>query len=84
MAPDSPDYVSFFVETLGKLGWIEGRNVHIDYRKSNADSESLRAAAADLITLRPDVIFAPGLSFVAARRQTQTLPIVFTQITVPL
>ena len=84
MAPDSPDYISFFVETLGKLGRIEARNVHIDYRKSNADPESLRAAAADLITLRPDVIFAPGLSFVAARTQTQTLPIVFTQITAPV
>jgi putative ABC transport system substrate-binding protein len=84
MAPDSPDYVSFFVEALSKLGWIEGRNVHIDYRKSNADSESLRAAAADLVALRPDVIFAPGLSFVAARTQTQTLSLVFTQITAPV
>jgi putative ABC transport system substrate-binding protein len=84
MAPDSPDYVSFFVEALSKLGWIEGWNVHIDYRKSNADSTSLRAAAADLVALRPDVIFAPGLSFVAARTQTQTLSLVFTQITAPV
>jgi putative tryptophan/tyrosine transport system substrate-binding protein len=84
VAPDSPAYVPIFVETLGKFGWIEGRNVHIEYRTSNADPESLRAAAADLVALRPDVIFAPGLSLVAARTQTQTLPIVFTQTTAPV
>jgi putative ABC transport system substrate-binding protein len=84
VAPDSPDYVPLFVETLGKLGWVEGRNVHSDYRTPNADPESLRAAAADLIALRPDVIFAPGLSLVVARTQTQTLPIVFTQTTAPV
>ena len=84
VAPDSPAYIPIFVETLGKFGWIEGRNVHIEYRTSNADPESLRAAAADLVALRPDVIFAPGLSLVAARTQTQTLPIVFTQITAPV
>jgi putative ABC transport system substrate-binding protein len=84
MAPDAPEYVPIFVETLGKLGWIEGRNLHINYRTASADPESLRAAAAELVALRPDVIFAPGLSFVAARTQTQTLPIVFTQITAPV
>jgi putative ABC transport system substrate-binding protein len=84
MAPDSPTYVPFFVETLSKLGWTEDRNVHIDYRKSNADLESLRAATAALVALRPDVIFAPGLSLVAARTQTQTIPIVFTQTTAPV
>jgi putative ABC transport system substrate-binding protein len=84
MAPDSPTYVPFFIETLSKLGWSEGRNVHIDYRKSIADPESLRAAATDLVASHPDVIFAPGLSLVAARTQTQTIPIVFTQTTAPV
>jgi putative ABC transport system substrate-binding protein len=84
MAPDAPEYVPFFVEALGKLGRIEGRNVHIDYRKSTADFESLRAAAVELLALRPDVIFAPGLSMVVARTQTQTIPIVFTQTTAPV
>ena len=44
----------------------------------------MRAAAADLIAMRPDVIFAPGISLVVARAQTQTLPIVFTQTTAPV
>jgi putative tryptophan/tyrosine transport system substrate-binding protein len=72
------------VENLGKLGWIEGRNVRIDYRTYSADPESLRAAAADLIALRPDVIFAPALSFVVTRAQTQTIPIVFVRIADPV
>jgi putative ABC transport system substrate-binding protein len=84
MAPDAPIYVSFFVEALDKLGWVEGRNVHLEYRNSNADFESLRAAAVELIALRPDVIFAPGLSMGVARTQTQTIPIVFTQTTAPV
>jgi putative tryptophan/tyrosine transport system substrate-binding protein len=84
MAPDAPPYVPFFIEALSKLGWTEDRNVHIDYRKSNADPASLRSAAAELLALRPDVIFAPGLSMVVARTQTQTVPIVFTQTTAPV
>jgi putative tryptophan/tyrosine transport system substrate-binding protein len=84
MAPDAPPYVPFFIEALSKLGWTEDRNVHIDYRKSNADPASLRSAAVELLALRPDVIFAPGLSMVVARTQTQTVPIVFTQTTAPV
>ena len=84
VAPDSSHYIPLFVETLGKLRWIEGQNVHIDYRTWNADPESTRTAAADLIALRPDVIFAPGLSFVVARTQTQTIPIVFASISAPV
>jgi putative tryptophan/tyrosine transport system substrate-binding protein len=81
---DSLIYMPLFVETLGKLGWVEGRNVHIEYRRSDANIESLRVASADLVALHPDVIFAPALAFVAARTQTQTIPIVFTEITAPV
>jgi putative tryptophan/tyrosine transport system substrate-binding protein len=81
---DTSDNTPLFVETLAKLGWIEGRNVHIDYRTWNADPDSLRAAAAELIALHPDVIFAPALGLVAARAQTQTIPIVFVQFVDPV
>jgi putative ABC transport system substrate-binding protein len=84
MAPDAQEYVRFFLEALDKLGWVDGRNVHVEYRMANGDVQSLRAAAADLIGLRPEVIFTPGLSLVAARAVTQTIPIVFTQTTAPV
>src|SRR5437660_1499505 len=58
-----------FAGTLAKLGWVEGRNVHIDYRTYSSNPESLRAVAAELIASHPDVIFAAGVSFVAVREQ---------------
>jgi putative tryptophan/tyrosine transport system substrate-binding protein len=73
-----------FAGTLAKLGWVEGRNVHIDYRTYSSNPESLRAVAAELIASHPDVIFAAGVSFVAVREQTQTIPIVFTQVSAPV
>jgi putative ABC transport system substrate-binding protein len=73
-----------FAGTLANLGWVEGRNVHIDYRTYSSDPESLRAVVAELIASHPDVILAAGVSFVAVRAQTQTIPIVFTQVSAPV
>ena len=72
-----------FVRTLAKLGWIEGRNVHIDYRTYNSNPESLRTVAAELIASHPDVIFAVGVAFVAVRAQ-KTIPIVFVRVSAPV
>jgi putative ABC transport system substrate-binding protein len=55
-----------FLQGLGELGWIVGRNVRIDYRWGAGDYERFRAMAAELITLAPDVILAQGSSTVAA------------------
>ena len=85
LAPgDEQDTTLLFVATLAKLGWIDGRNVHIYYRKYHPDTESVRSAAAELIATHPNVIFAPGVSFVAARAQTQTIPIVFARVSAPV
>ena len=73
-----------FAGALAKLGWVEGRNVHIDYRTYSSNPENLRAVAAELIAPHPDVIFAAGVSFVVVREQTQTIPIVFTQVSAPV
>jgi putative ABC transport system substrate-binding protein len=48
-------------ETLAKLGWIEGRNLKIDRRFGAADANPLRASAAELVSLAPDVIISGGL-----------------------
>jgi len=48
-------------EALAKLGWIEGRNLKIDRRFGAADANRLRASAADLVSLAPDVIVSGGL-----------------------
>jgi putative ABC transport system substrate-binding protein len=45
---DEQETTQVFVGTLAKLGWIEGRNVHIDYRTYSSNPESLRAVVAEL------------------------------------
>ena len=64
-------------EELQKLGWIEGRNLRLDYR-FGAEPDRIRAGAADLVRLGPDVIFTPsGVAFAAVQQETRTIPIVF-------
>jgi putative ABC transport system substrate-binding protein len=81
---DEQEITKLFVGPLAKLGWIEGRNVHIDYRTYSSSPESLRTAAAELIASHPDVIFTVGVGFVAVRAQTQTIPIVFVRVSAPI
>ena len=72
---------------LGLLehGWIEGRNLEIDYRWGGGDSSRLRAYAAELTALNPDVIFAaPSAALAAVQRATRTIPVVFAQVSDPV
>jgi putative ABC transport system substrate-binding protein len=72
---------------LGLLehGWIEGRNLEIDYRWGGGDNSRLRAYAAELTALNPDVIFAaPSAALAAAQRATRTIPVVFAQVSDPV
>jgi putative ABC transport system substrate-binding protein len=64
-------------EELQKLGWIEGRNLRVDYR-FGAELDRIRAAAADLVRLASDAIFTPsGVTFAAVQEETRKTPIVF-------
>jgi putative ABC transport system substrate-binding protein len=75
--PDSLPLQKLIYEELRKLGWIEGRNLRLDYRFAVA-LDRIRAAAADLVRLAPDVIFTPsGVTFDAVQQETRTIPIVF-------
>jgi putative ABC transport system substrate-binding protein len=73
-----------FREGLAKLGWTEGREVRIDYRWAAGDQERARAYAAELVTLKPDLIFAAPSAALEALRQTGDVPIVFAQVADPL
>jgi putative ABC transport system substrate-binding protein len=66
-------------EGLAKLGWFEGRNLRIDLRFAAVDLTRMRAHAAELVSLTPDVIVTnTGAATRMARQQTKTIPIVFT------
>jgi putative ABC transport system substrate-binding protein len=74
-----------FREGLQKLGWAEGRNLHIDYRWGEGSIERTRTYAAELVARKPDVIFAaPAAAAVALHRETQTIPVVFAQVPDPV
>ena len=70
---------------LKDLGWIEGRNIRIDFRWAADDAEQLRAYAAELAGLLPDVVLAPSTVAVTAMRQvTSSVPIVFVNVLDPI
>jgi len=68
-----------FLQGLRDLGYVEGRNIVIEYRDAERKLERLPALAAELVALKVDVIVASGtLAALAAKQATRTLPIVFS------
>ena len=77
----SPGRVEAFREGLRTLGYVEGKNVVIDYRYAEGKFDSLPAFAAELVNLKADVIVVTtgGISTRAAKKATATIPIVMVQ-----
>jgi ABC-type uncharacterized transport system substrate-binding protein len=66
-----------FRQELIKLGWIEGKNVVLEYRFAEGKLERLPELAADLVRLKVDLIMAQGTpGTLAAKNVTTTIPIV--------
>jgi len=75
---------AFRVE-LGKRGWIEGKNILIEFRWAEGNSARLPELAADLVRLRMDLIVTRGSIYVqAAKTATSSIPIVFTMHADPI
>jgi putative tryptophan/tyrosine transport system substrate-binding protein len=73
-----------FPDALRSLGWIEGKNLVIDYRFSHPQ-DRLADSVADLIDLSPDVLVAPGpRAALALKSATATIPIVFVVVADPV
>ena len=65
-----------FRDALGDLGYVEGRNLHIEFRYADADLDRLPTLAAELVGLNVDIIVTYSVGTFAARRVTTTIPIV--------
>jgi putative tryptophan/tyrosine transport system substrate-binding protein len=88
MAADDPEAllrVSAVNGRLKELGWTDGSNVRIDYRWTSGNAALMRAQAAELASLKPDVILGASTPVVATlRAETSTIPIVFVQVIDPV
>jgi len=81
---DSQPRIKAFESSWPALGWVQGRNVQIDYHFAGGDPESFRTHAAALVAAGPEIILVAGTSVLAAVRQaTQSIPIVFVGISDP-
>src|SRR5262249_5300149 len=66
-----------FRQELSKLGWIEGKNLTIEYRFGEQKPEHLPELAAELVRLKVDLIVVSGTpTALAAKKATTTIPIV--------
>ena len=85
-ASGSAVLVDAFRQEMGKLGWIEGKNITIEYRfGENKGPERLPALAAELVRLEVDLIVATGDGpTLAAKGATSTIPIVMTTASDPV
>jgi putative ABC transport system substrate-binding protein len=80
-----PDALYAFREELRRLGYIEGRNLVVEFRWAEGDTERMRELAQELVRLPVDVIVAPSSVYTAAAKQaTNTIPIVFMSHADPL
>jgi putative tryptophan/tyrosine transport system substrate-binding protein len=83
--PEAPSRVKALREGLAALGWVEGRNIHFDFRWAATDSDLIERHAKELVASQPDVLLARSTPVaLALKRETQTIPIVCVQVTEPI
>ena len=78
LIPANPEPVfGYFKEGLQKLGYVEGRNMHIEFRSAEGKSERLAGLAAELVRLKVDILVAAQTpAITAAKKATDHIPIV--------
>ena len=83
--PNTKTNLAAFRQELERLGWLEQRNLHIDYRFAAGRSDLFVPLAQELIALQPEVILAQATEVAATlQRQSRTIPIVFNNVSDPI
>jgi putative tryptophan/tyrosine transport system substrate-binding protein len=74
-----------FVQEMERLGWVGGKNLHIEQRWTNAEFDRTASLARELVEQKPDAILAGTTPATAAlRRETNSIPIVFVMVADPV
>ena len=77
--------IDSFQRELGKLGYVDGKNVVFHYRYAEGKLDRLPALAEELVRLKVDVLIAPNTpAALALKNATKTIPIVFIDVTDPI
>jgi ABC-type uncharacterized transport system substrate-binding protein len=83
--PEGRVQIAAFRDELAKLGWIDHRNVVIDFQSGAVEADLLRPLARELIEKKPDIVLGAGGTIVAAlQHASRTVPIVFVNVTDPV
>jgi putative ABC transport system substrate-binding protein len=77
-------WTSAFVLRLRELGWIEGRNISIEYRWAEGRSERYAEIAAEFVRLQVNVIVTTGPAILTLKQATSVIPIVFATANDPV
>ena len=87
LAPSASSYsawVEAFRQRLRELGYVEGKNILIEYRYAEGKYERLPDLAAELVGLKVDVIVTTGAVVLFAKKVSGTIPIVFAAAVDPV
>jgi len=77
--------LALFRRELRALGYVEGKNIAIEYRSAEGKLDRLPALADELVRLKVDVVFAPSTNLaLVAKNATKTIPIVFVGQGIPV
>jgi putative ABC transport system substrate-binding protein len=84
-----PKYLPLFKvwqDSMRDHGWIEGKNLIVDYRSAEGQAERVPPLVNELVALKPDLLFGPGSPLVALamKSATATIPIVFVGVLDPV
>src|SRR5262249_22328301 len=84
-AEEEEVYLSVLVKAFNDLGYVEGKNIHLDHRFPAENPDRFRALARELVDEKPDVIIdVLVLGAVELKKLTDTIPIVFVIVADPV
>jgi hypothetical protein len=81
--PNTQPFVMAFAQALERFGWVEGKNIRIDYRFAAGDRTLYKTYAAELIGLGPDAILANRSPTVGHCGSRHAVPVVFVDVSDP-